>query len=600
MIGTTFEPAARAAVPVSLQESQTFTRTNQTTGRIEVLKFYNHNPKHDGKPPAQDRALQVRSPKSQTARGKLVAVTGDKTNYFSETVNNSRFQANKLLLELADLTHPVNLAPAARKTHMKSFSAHQRQALMVQYAATWGAAISSIHVLCSRLRPIFDHPHNQALRVIDPRTAPLAEALANSPQFAKCFPDLCAMLGLEQPSNLYLWRHSKPDANLLSNLAVLEEEIALAEARVQEHITPSRVLDPSFKTPAVPSSNPPLDDQDLLQAELKREEMAKAAMLNTPQRKSYEAREARLRQAIAQPAVHERFSASFKPKPVHEHVKKIVIGQRPPSPVTVPPLRVIAGKREMGSSMGMSGLIRAPPQQLPYHQDSAELVPNESYTAAENSAAPKSRTVSSFLPTHSSNNLDESTFPTFAFLPATADFGLLRKGVTYRMTCVLANKGHTNSRFQVQQPDQSPSVHMRVLYRPGMVAPGLERRLEIELCALVEGSVQGVLIVRTEKSVFRLPIFAQVGSGDANGNATQMSTTSFGRIGQVRLFDLSPPPSMQQAERRSQATADPGSSRPATSQSNGGSQSQRLGSISRGGGVPKTKSTSGISSEDGC
>ena len=310
------------------------------------------------------------------------------------------------------------------------------------------------------------------------------------------------------------------------------------------------------RAPVAPASSHNLDDQDLWEGEKRREEQTKLASLNTPERRAYEAREARLWQSISQPTVHDRFSASFKPKPKFEP-RKFKIGDRPVSPV-VPPanarVRASPNARGLGKSMGISGLMRGPPQHLPYHQDSAEYQQNESYVAAEGSAAFKSRTTSTF------HGAKTNVFPTFAFLPHTSNFGNIRAGVTYRMTCVLTNKGHTNSRFQIQQPDQAPGVHMRILYRPGMVAPGLERRLEIELCALQEGKIEGCLVVRTESNVFRLPIHARVGSSDATVGPSRLANTrGFGGIGKVRLFDLAPPPAMQVAiarqERKKQEAA---------------------------------------------
>jgi hypothetical protein len=81
------------------------------------------------------------------------------------------------------------------------------------------------------------------------------------------------------------------------------------------------------------------------------------------------------------------------------------------------------------------------------------------------------------------------------------DFGTVSKDCTFRVTCVLTNTGYTTGKFQVCKPKQVPGSRnvMTVCFRSGEVAPGMKRRLEVQLFAGDLGAYEDHITIRTEK-----------------------------------------------------------------------------------------------------
>jgi len=68
-------------------------------------------------------------------------------------------------------------------------------------------------------------------------------------------------------------------------------------------------------------------------------------------------------------------------------------------------------------------------------------------------------------------------------------------------------------RFQVKQPvvySHDQSNRIRVLFRPGPVAPGMSRRLEVEFTAVNLGHYSNQIVIATEKDIFRFAVTANV------------------------------------------------------------------------------------------
>jgi hypothetical protein len=159
--------------------------------------------------------------------------------------------------------------------------------------------------------------------------------------------------------------------------------------------------------------------------------------------------------------------------------------------------------------------------------------------AQERNANPTMRTVS----TRGSDST--SGFPDWTLVPRECEFGPVRLGHVYRVTALLNNIGSRTGRFQVMQPTDLPDgVHLRVLYRPGSVAAGLDRRLEIELCSLVETQLDLSIAIRTEKFIFHLPVGAVVEAAsyeeEGKTSARNGKKAWFGKAGSVRLVSTEP------------------------------------------------------------
>lgn len=104
----------------------------------------------------------------------------------------------------------------------------------------------------------------------------------------------------------------------------------------------------------------------------------------------------------------------------------------------------------------------------------------------------------------------------FHLLPPSVKFGVLREGLTYETTVKLKNTGVDFCRFRVKQPP--PSTGLKVTYKPGPVASGLQVELKVELFAMVMGEdstkgsthISHFIEIMTEHDVLFLPVEATV------------------------------------------------------------------------------------------
>ncbi|XP_073665111.1 sperm-associated antigen 17 isoform X3 [Tursiops truncatus] len=113
------------------------------------------------------------------------------------------------------------------------------------------------------------------------------------------------------------------------------------------------------------------------------------------------------------------------------------------------------------------------------------------------------------------NNVNSSPFG-FHLLPPSVTFGVLEEGHTYATTVKLKNVGVDFCRFRVKQPP--PSTGLKVTYKPGPVAAGLQAELKVELFAMAfgEDGAKGSahifhnIEIMTEHDVLFLPVEATV------------------------------------------------------------------------------------------
>uniref|UniRef100_G1NTX6 Sperm associated antigen 17 n=1 Tax=Myotis lucifugus TaxID=59463 RepID=G1NTX6_MYOLU len=104
----------------------------------------------------------------------------------------------------------------------------------------------------------------------------------------------------------------------------------------------------------------------------------------------------------------------------------------------------------------------------------------------------------------------------FHLLPPSVKFGVLREGHTYETTVKLKNTGVDFCRFRVKQPP--PSTGLKVTYKPGPVASGLQVELKVELFAMVMGEdstkgsthISHYIEIMTEHDVLFLPVEANI------------------------------------------------------------------------------------------
>nr|XP_014344891.1 PREDICTED: LOW QUALITY PROTEIN: sperm-associated antigen 17 [Latimeria chalumnae] len=104
----------------------------------------------------------------------------------------------------------------------------------------------------------------------------------------------------------------------------------------------------------------------------------------------------------------------------------------------------------------------------------------------------------------------------FEVFPPEVDFGVLREGYTYSVLVKVKNVGVDLCRFRVKQPPAC--IGLRVLYRPGPVAAGMNVVLEIELYAMAiglkgsegAGHIAYDIEIQAETETLFLPVIATV------------------------------------------------------------------------------------------
>ncbi|KAM6144590.1 sperm-associated antigen 17 [Phoenicopterus ruber ruber] len=135
----------------------------------------------------------------------------------------------------------------------------------------------------------------------------------------------------------------------------------------------------------------------------------------------------------------------------------------------------------------------------------------------------------------------------FHLIPPRVTLGVLKEGCTYAATVILKNVGVNFSRFRVKQPP--PHTGLRVMYRPGPVAAGLQVELEIEIFAMVIGGedtgglkeISHDIEILTETETLLLPVRANILSNDIYECRPQ-GYPKGGMAATVRVVSTSPKP----------------------------------------------------------
>ncbi|XP_074839689.1 sperm-associated antigen 17 [Carettochelys insculpta] len=133
----------------------------------------------------------------------------------------------------------------------------------------------------------------------------------------------------------------------------------------------------------------------------------------------------------------------------------------------------------------------------------------------------------------------------FLLIPPKVTFGVLKEGCTYAATVMLKNVGVDFIRFRVKQPP--PSTGLRVIYRPGPVAAGLQAELEIEIYAMAIGAegpegcgeISHRIEILTERETLFLPVEATVLTSNIHECRPQ-GYPEGGKAATVRLVSTSP------------------------------------------------------------
>ncbi|EDL07645.1 mCG51996 [Mus musculus] len=160
----------------------------------------------------------------------------------------------------------------------------------------------------------------------------------------------------------------------------------------------------------------------------------------------------------------------------------------------------------------VTGKARKEKVRLPYYMMSSKPK-SQPYAKVEDPVGGRVNTSS--IASAAMYNPNASPFG-FHLLPPSVKFGVLKEGHTYATIVKLKNVGVDFCRFRVKQPP--PSTGLKVTYKPGPVAAGLQAELKVELFAMAVGEdgakgsahISHNIEIMTEHDVLFLPVEATV------------------------------------------------------------------------------------------
>ncbi|XP_054988126.1 sperm-associated antigen 17 [Sorex araneus] len=174
----------------------------------------------------------------------------------------------------------------------------------------------------------------------------------------------------------------------------------------------------------------------------------------------------------------------------------------------------------------VTGQARKERVKLPHYLESSKPK-SQPLAKVEDSIGGRIKTSSVALAT--ANNTNAPMFG-FHLLPSSVRLGEIEEGYTYVTIVKLKNVGVDFCRFKVKQPP--PSTGLKVTYKPGPVAAGLQTELKVELFAMAIGEevIDGALHlsynieITTEHNVLLLPVEATI---LPSSNYARRATRSF-------------------------------------------------------------------------
>ncbi len=126
----------------------------------------------------------------------------------------------------------------------------------------------------------------------------------------------------------------------------------------------------------------------------------------------------------------------------------------------------------------------------------------------------------------------EPTFdPAFELLPAAAAFGTLQTSWLCRFKLQLVNVSNLPQRFTIKGPAGGV---VRVVYTPGVAAPGMTVPIDIEVCSSAPIELHEVVTIVTEREEISLPVSATILDADAYAEGTGTRTAG------VRVISTEP------------------------------------------------------------
>lgn len=149
--------------------------------------------------------------------------------------------------------------------------------------------------------------------------------------------------------------------------------------------------------------------------------------------------------------------------------------------------------------------VLPPPLPRQHRRDEADAALNEAYLRAEADAVRMGKTASASLIRHSGKALQQ-----FTLTPGHLHLGTVPVGLVAHRTARLTNVSTGVARFSVVRPE----LPLRIIYKPGPLAAGMETLLTVEFVAEHLGDFVGEVVVKSELNVLTMTVSAKVVPGE--------------------------------------------------------------------------------------
>jgi len=459
-------------------------------GTREPIKFFNGKRK-SRKGAAKGKSTRAASTTRIPAKVKKSVELGP---YFKNPIMGQRFNIKELLAELKLQCHPMHregIVQGELLDAVADLPAGEAEVKENEHFYKLASVVKGIRDIIGCVGRIFSRPHDPTLRTIDLASSVYAPILEGSDIITRFVKPILQTLGFEENTGILV---------LMQDDLFVKDGIKSLNAHLQQLLSRA-IAEPDPEKVAALAR----DDSDEEEEGAQEYEVAEPPVQRS---RAYNEREARMKATLNSPTVHNR--QTFK----YDNFNSRDVQPKP-------------SLDEYGMSTGTL---------------------NMKYINRETAAKRPTKTIS----TQGRVGTDPTaSFTDFQFVPDSVWFGELKQGCTYRMTCSLTNVGVEPGKFRlvVPQTDANQNVIMQSHFRPGSLAAGMHKQVDLEVYARQCGDFHVEVTVATEKATFTVPVTGSVvpaaATGETETGSGRAATKSphhlpplrrgrFGKIGKVR------------------------------------------------------------------
>jgi len=385
--------------------------------------------------------------------------------YFKNPIMGQRFNIKELLAELKLQSHPMyqeGITQNDVQNAIADLSPAEAEVKQNEHFYKIASVVEGIKSIIQYVSRIFTRRHDPTLRAINLALAPYESILGGSDIITKFVKPILQTLGFEEHKNILVLM--KEDLFVKDGIKSLNDNL--------QYLLSKSIDEPDPEKVAALANNDSDDEQEGQQEY----EVAEAPVQRS---RAYMEREARMKATLNNPTIHNRQTFNY------ENFNS----------------REVQTKPSLDDFGVQTGTL------------------NTKYINRETAVKRPTRTTSTSK--RVANN-PTAAFTDFQFVPENVWFGELKQGLTYRMTCALANVGVEPGKYKLSCPTMgSNKVVLLAHHRPGPLAAGMKKLVDIEVYAMETGDFSTEITIQTEKATFTVPLAGTVSAPAAENKRAQ-------------------------------------------------------------------------------